>query len=394
MDFRVKLVEANGRIVDVDVIASDAASAAAAAVCPGRTLLSIRRQHRLVRSKLRSERFSLILFTKELLTLLQAGLSLTEALGALQAKDEQERSGVRSSLLRALAEGLPLSSALALFPQHFPQLFVASVRASERTGNLQEAFERYIEYGEQIEEFRKSVTSALVYPAVVALVGLSVIVFLLLYVLPRFNTIYASYSGELGWASSALLVLSAFLLEYRAALAVVSAALVSALIVILRNDENRRHWMAKIEEMPLLRSRLSLWEITQLYRALAMLLKAGIPILKALSMASGALGVSSKARLDIATRHVSEGTPVSEAFSQAKLVTPVAIRMLLVGERSGELGTMLDKAADFHEKDMELWLKRFTKLFEPLLMLFIGLVVGAIVVLMYMPVFELATALQ
>jgi len=131
-----------------------------------------------------------------------------------------------------------------------------------------------------------------------------------------------------------------------------------------------------------------------MFRAVAMLLKGGIPIVSALAMVQGLLRPALKARLQLAIAAIREGQPTSQALNAHELTTPVALRLLRVGERSGNMGDMMERAANFHDEEMARWVEWFTRLFEPLLMTLIGLVIGIIVVLMYMPIFELAGAIQ
>ena len=141
-------------------------------------------------------------------------------------------------------------------------------------------------------------------------------------------------------------------------------------------------------------ARLHLYQLARFYRSLGMLLRGGIPVVTALNMVSGLLQLSLRERLVLASANIREGLPISESMASNGLTTPVALRMLRVGERSGKMGEMMERIASFYEDEMARWVERFTKLFEPLLMVFIGLLIGAVVVLMYLPIFELAGSIQ
>jgi general secretion pathway protein F len=136
------------------------------------------------------------------------------------------------------------------------------------------------------------------------------------------------------------------------------------------------------------------YQLARLFRAVAMLLKGGIPIVSALAMVQGLLRPALRLRLERAIAHIREGQPASQALSANELTTPVALRLLRVGERSGNMGEMMDRVANFHDEEMARWVEWFSRLFEPILMTLIGLVIGVIVVLMYLPIFELAGAIQ
>jgi general secretion pathway protein F len=151
---------------------------------------------------------------------------------------------------------------------------------------------------------------------------------------------------------------------------------------------------ATIRLIPFVADKARLYELSRLYRTLGMLLRGGLPILRAAGMVAPLMSEESRTRVSRAAVLISEGRTMSSAFEEVGLTTAVAAHMLVVGERTGEMGPMMERIAVFHEDDLSRWLEHFTKLFEPILMLAIGLVVGFIVVLMYMPIFELATAIQ
>jgi general secretion pathway protein F len=156
-----------------------------------------------------------------------------------------------------------------------------------------------------------------------------------------------------------------------------------------------RRWLAgRLWSMPAVGERMRIYQLARLFRAVAMLLKGGIPIVSAFGMVRGLLHPALRDQLDCAITAIREGQPTSQAMSANELTTPVALRLLRVGERSGNLGDMMEQVADFHDEELARWTEWFTRLFEPLLMTLIGLVIGVIVVLMYLPIFELAGAVQ
>jgi general secretion pathway protein F len=164
------------------------------------------------------------------------------------------------------------------------------------------------------------------------------------------------------------------------------------------------HWLARPQTLQLIASwlwripalgeRMRIYQLARFYRTLGMLLRGGIAIVPALDMVAGLLQSSLRAQLDRASQLVREGKPMSQAMEAAGLATPIALRMLRVGERSGRMGEMMERVAAFHDEEMARWVDWFTRVFEPLLMTFIGLVIGLIVVLLYLPIFELAGSIQ
>jgi general secretion pathway protein F len=156
-----------------------------------------------------------------------------------------------------------------------------------------------------------------------------------------------------------------------------------------------KQWlMRKLRQLPSVGSRLQVFQLARFYRSLGMLLRGGMPVVSSLQMVSDLLETSLRGQLALASARIREGHALSSAMEQYGLTTPVASRMLRVGERTGRMGEMMERIAAFYEEETARWVERFTRLFEPLLMVFIGLVIGGIVVLMYFPIFELAGSIQ
>jgi len=145
---------------------------------------------------------------------------------------------------------------------------------------------------------------------------------------------------------------------------------------------------------PAIGERVRIYQLTRFYRTMGMLLSGGTPIAQAIGMVSGLLDHDLRQRLEGALKRVREGKPISASLDAQSLTTPVALRMLRVGERTGQMGDMMERIADFHEEELSRWVERFTRMFEPLLMAVIGIVIGGIVLLMYFPIFELAGSLR
>jgi general secretion pathway protein F len=382
-------------VVRLAVDAPDEAAAREQARAQGLTVLAAKAAQRALPdlSRLFAPRFPLGLFSQELLALLSAGLSLPETLETLAEKESRpEHRRILVALRDALFEGHPLSRALERFPEHFPPLYVSTVRASERTGDLGEALARYIDYQARVDLVRKKVVSASIYPAVLIFVGGLVTLFLLAYVVPRFSGIYADSDRELPWLSQVLLGWGQLLNEHGG---LVAAALVAALgAAVVGFGHVRRLAFALAQRVPAVAERVLVYQLARFYRTVGMLLTGGTPLPQALGMVSGLLTPALRDRLTLATQRIREGTGVSAAMEAAGLTTPVAMRMLRVGERGGNMAEMMERIAVFYDDDIARWIDWFTKLFEPLLMAVIGIVIGVVVVLMYLPIFELAGSLQ
>jgi len=343
----------------------------------------------------REAAFDLVLFSQELTTLLHAGLPLIDALESLAEKAPSGGARkVLEALVRQLYEGRSLSQALALQPRVFPPLYVALVQSSERTGALGDALHRYIGYRQRLDLVRQKLVGASVYPLLLLLVGGGVVLFLLGYVVPRFSLVFEGMGSELPWLSRVLMQIGLFLHAQQLPLALATVAVIGTLVALRRNPLVRRWGSRQLRRLPALHSRLLMYELARFYRSLGILLQGGIPILTAMAMARGLLGSAAAQGLEQATGRVGEGLPLSDALEVGQLVTPVSLRLLRAGEQSGNLGEMLERCADFHDQEIGRWVEWFVKLFEPLLMTFIGLLIGLIVILMYMPIFELASSIH
>ena len=393
MRYELRAITPEGRIESVECQAVDEHAARQQVEGRGYTVLAVRARRELAMLWRGGERFPLPLFSQELLVLLNAGLPLVEAIETLAEKERRDEfRGVLNRVVTALKQGLPLSAALEHAPSAFPPLYVATVRAAERTSDLAPALSRYVSYQAQLESIRKRIMNASIYPMVLLGVGGLVSLFLLFYVVPRFGRIYEDRATDLPVFSKLLLAWGSFA-EAHAGIALgLLVALVALAIYLFRTSKDKIS--NALWRLPGVGERLKVYQLARFYRTTGMLLKGGMPLVAALDMAAELLHPVLRERLVAASRAISEGRGVSASMDANGLTTPVAMRMLVVGESSGSMGDMMDRIAGFHDDELSRWVDWFTRMFEPLLMAAIGLVIGAIVILMYMPIFELAGNLQ
>jgi general secretion pathway protein F len=398
MLFQLKAIGQDGRVEALELEAFDRGGAVQQAESRGYTVLAVRQRAALLAWR-SAERFPLVLFSQELLVLLQAGLPLVDSIETLA---QRERRGGRASTFGAaleriagiLRQGRPFSTALEQLPHGFPPLYVATVRAAERTSDLGAALGRYVAYAVQLEAIRKRLVNASIYPALLLGVGGLVSLFLLFYVVPRFSRIYEERAADLPLFSKVLLGWGQAVEGHGAVVALLLTGIVFAIFYMVRSSAIRARIGDLLWRVPAIGERLKLYQLARFYRTIGMLLRGGTPLIEALDMSAGLLHPALRERLGEARRAISEGRPVAASLEAHDLTTPVALRMLAVGEQGGNMGEMMDRAASFHDDEIARWVDWFTRLFEPLLMAAIGLVIGAIVVLMYMPIFELAGNLQ
>lgn len=335
------------------------------------------------------------LFTDELAALLDAGLGMIDTLRTLSQKEHDRFSReALDAVTRDITEGLPLSAALARRPDIFPPLLIASVSASEQTGDLVSALRRYAVHLENMRQLRGKLVGAAVYPALLLGVGCLVVFFLLGVVVPRFSVLMEGSHRQLPVASAMLLSwgksVSAHPLLYGGGFVGLVAAGIISLIRTARSG-----WQIRgIQKVPVIGRLVTLFRHAQFYRTCAMLVMGGITVLRAFEMSRQLLSEEDQRQLDIARRQVSEGKPIGPALAQAGIADTVSLRMLEVAQRTGKLAEVLARIATFQEVALGRAIDMAARLVEPLLMIIIGLVIGAIVVLMYMPIFDLATSLQ
>lgn len=339
--------------------------------------------------------FNLSLFSQELLALLESGLSLIEAIEGLAEKEQHDQSRyVLNRLRTSLYEGLPLSQALALQPEVFSALYVALIRASERTGDMAQALRRHVAYQAQVDAIRKKIIAASIYPVLLIVVGGLVVLFLLGYVVPRFSAIYESGGDNLPWASRMLLRWGQLLQGHGELVLMASAGIILLLWLVFSRPASKIWVMRRVWRIPSLGEALRIYQLARFYRTLGMLLQGGIPLLTALGMVQSLLPQELQQVLQKVISEVREGKQLSSSMETHGLTTSIANRMLRVGERTGRLDEMLGRIGIFYDEDTARRVEWLSKLLEPALMVVIGLIVGLVVVLMYMPIFELAGAIE
>ena len=283
---------------------------------------------------------------------------------------------------------------MSLNASAFPTLFIATISAAETTGDLPEALLRYSQYLENVDLLKKRIVSASVYPAIVTSFGLLVLAFLVVFVIPKFSKIYATQVTNISTSTKLLLKIGTFPQQYGYIILILLVMMIAALIFLISRTETRIQLYDSLWKIPYLGNKVRVYHLARFYRTFSMLLKSGIPVMNGLAMVESLLGAGLKSNLLQAKKRISEGQLFSQALSESELTTPVAMRLFSVGEKTGTLDKMMERAASFHEEEMIRWVDHFTKIFEPTLMAVIGILIGGIVLMMYMPIFELASGIQ
>lgn len=396
MQYQLRVLRSGQSPSQLTIEASSDIDARNQAEQQGLTVLQIRQYTTAIGLKRWSKKpFPLMLFCQEFRSLFEAGLSVVDVLQTLIDKEiSASAKQVLQQLLTAVQEGKTLSQAFTLQPAVFPSLFTATISAAETTGDLPEALMRYHQYLENLDALKKRMINASVYPAIVVSFGLAVLVFLMIYVIPKFSKIYETQVAHVSTNTQILLTIGKFSQQYGLLLLVFLALVFVAIIGVFQRPQTQQKLNNVLSKIPFFGEKIRIYYLSRFYRTFAMLLKSGIPVMSGLSMVDNLLGTGLHANLQQAKASINQGQPLSQALNQANLTTPVALRLINIGEKTGTLDSMMARAASFHEEDMIRWVDRFTKVFEPTLMAIIGLMIGGIVLMMYLPIFELASGIQ
>ncbi len=332
---------------------------------------------------------------RELRTLLTAGMTVVEAIETLHAQSpDGPRRTVHERLLRALGEGQPLSRALQAAGA-FPEVLVASITASERTSNVTAALDDFLRSDSMLKALRGKAVSAAIYPAVVVTLGGVIALFLLIYVIPRFSQMYEGFQGAVSGPTRLLLSLSGIFTGRQPWLLTIFAALLVGAGWLWRTGA-LAGWAARtLDSIAPLRAQWDHFRLANLYQSLALMFRGGYTLDEALEVAA-LLGIGPRIEdgIALARRELAQGRPVAAAFGDAHLADVTVQRLLGVAERTGGFAAVLQTIADRHAEAFSTFIERATRIVEPLFLLLVALVVGGIIVMMYMPIFDIANGVR
>jgi len=333
----------------------------------------------------------LLMFNQELLVLLKAGLPILQALDTILESGGGKLNDILSAIREDVKGGMAFSSAFEKYPRVFPHLYIASIQAGERTGDLPQTIRRYIAFLKRTEGFRGKIIAALFYPAILVSVAGVAVTVLLIYVVPTFSKIYADSGSVLPLPTQMLIGFTSFLRRYLL-LFIAFLAAVATFFQRWKETETGRFAVDELKiRTPFFGSLLTRYAVAGFTRTLATVLGSGIPIVEALRMSVGTLNNKVLERgLLAAVVRVEEGSKLSSALESIKLMPPLALRMLSVGESTGSLEEMLADISDYFEEEIERNLAVLTTAIEPAIMIVMGVVIGVIIIAMYLPIFKIA----
>jgi type IV pilus assembly protein PilC len=402
MEFRCRLVTAGGEIVE-GVYAADSESRLRRDLEErGLHILSLRPRGGIAGTRLRLPRRrrlqtrEFLEFNQELATLLKAGMPLVQSLDLL-------RSGVRDPLLRTVVNdvhervraGGSMSDAFGEHGDLVPGVYTASLLAGERSGSLDAVLRRYVSYARMLADARRKTISALIYPAVLLALSLVVVAIIVLKLVPEFATFYASFDAELPLLTRAILTGATALNQNIVPVGLGLAALLMWLVFWLRRRGQRRRFDRLLLVMPWIGDVARKFGTAQLARTLSTLLGGGLPLVNALEVAGRS--VSNRhlaAELDGIGRSVREGQSLAASMRARDAFPDVAVKMTEVGESTGSLQEMLASVAEFYDEEVATTLDRFVTLVEPVLLIIMGLVIAALLMALYLPLFELSAVIR
>ncbi len=400
MQFKVRLFDPAVAQVHEDLLTGESPSELTQRLtAAGHVVLSVRRARPAVTGAASggssSSGLDVAWWCKELRTLLAAGMTVVEALETLHAQPlGAARAQVHAQLVDGLRQGQTLSAAMAASGR-FPAVLVASVKASERTSALVTALDDYLRYHALLDRLRKQLVSAAIYPAVVMGLGVLIVLFLLLYVIPKFSRMYADLHGPTSAATRVLVAVSGVLTEHGAAVLAGAALLLAAAVVAWRRGMMLRAAQALLGRVAPLARQVDEFRLAKLYQSMALMFKGGYALDEALGhCAALGLGPRMTAGILAAQHSLAQGRRVSAALHGAGLTDLVTQRLLAVGERTGNFDRVLQTIAERHGDNFSTFIERATRIVEPLLLVGMALVVGGIVVMMYMPVFDMASSVR
>jgi type IV pilus assembly protein PilC len=337
-----------------------------------------------------------LVFNQELATLLKAGMPLVQSLGLLKSRvTSPVFRRVLDDVHEKVRSGTALSDAFAAHGDMFPRVYGASLLAGERSGNLDAVLRRYVEYTKIIATVKRKTVSALVYPAILVSLAVILVSIIVLKVVPAFSDFYSTFGAELPLVTRVIVHVSDFLRGQFWMVLIAVVLTVGAVVGWVRQPGQKARFDYVILKLPMLGQVAKKFATSQMARTLATLLGGGLPLVNALDIAAKSVGNAYMAgQLDIVSARVREGQSFAAALEARGVFPEVAVKMAEVGESTGALQEMLNTVADFYDEEISTTMERFITLVEPVLLVFMGLVIAGLLLALYMPLFQLSSVLS
>jgi len=401
MEFRCRLASPNGEINEGVYAAETEARLRHELEEKGLYVLSLQPKHAIAgvslhlpkRRGVSTQEF--LVFNQELATLLRAGMPLVQSLDLLRSRVTSPTfRRVLDDVHEKVRSGTALSDAFASQGDFFPRVYTASLLAGERSGNLDAVLRRYVEYTKIVATVKRKTVSALVYPAILISLAVVLVGIIVLKVVPAFRDFYASFGADLPVMTKMILGVSDLV---RSQFIVILAAIVAAIVVAIawvRQPGQKARFDHLMLGLPGLGPVARKFATSQMARTLATLLGGGLPLVNALDISARSIGNQFMAQeLEVVGARVREGASFASALEARGVFPDVAVKMAEVGESTGALQDMLNTVADFYDEEISTTMERFVTLVEPLLLVIMGVVIAALLLALYMPLFQLSSVL-
>jgi type IV pilus assembly protein PilC len=334
----------------------------------------------------------LVVFTRQLATMIDAGLAMVQSLQALaeQTSNKVMRDVIKDITVR-VEGGDSFSEALQKHPKAFSKLYYCMVAAGEKGGLLAEILSRLATYLENTARLRKKVKSAMMYPIAVTIVAIGITIFLLVKVVPVFGEIFSSFGGKLPLPTQYLIAVSDFVKRFFFLMLFGSGVAVWGWLYFIKTPPGRAFWDAKRIKLPIFGSIAHKICLARFTRTLSSLIRSGVPILEVLQIVQNTVGnVVMEKAVKAAASDIERGESISSALGKHPVFPTMIIRMVTAGEQTGKIDTMLERISDFLDEEIETTLSGLTSLIEPILIVFLGVTVGGIAICMFLPIFKLS----
>src|ERR1043166_4861693 len=395
--FSYQARDASGKIVSGVHDALNEDNAVTSLMSRGLMVLSLQKKAAVTRRRNRVwsiKETDLVLFTRQLATMIEAGISLVQALTALyeQADPKRQKSlrHVISDVIARVQGGETFNESIAKHPRVFNRLFVSMVKAGEAGGLLAEILERLAGFLEASARLRKKVKSAMTYPVIVISIAFAITTFLIVRVVPIFGEIFKDFGAKLPAPTQFLIDVSDFVRGEWYFLLIGIASIIFGIRTFLRSTRGKQIWDKWKLKLPVFGPLTLKIAMSRFARTFAQLIRSGVPILEVLDIVGGSAGnhVIENSIKSVA-EDVEKGDNLSVAMSKKSIFPPMLLRMVSAGEATGKIDNMLEKMADFWDEEIEAMLDALTSLIEPMLIVFLGVIVGGIVIAMFLPIFKL-----
>ena len=395
--FSYQARDASGKIVSGIQDALNEDSAVTSLMSRGLMVLSLQKKaaaNRVRKKVWTVKETDLVLFTRQLSTMVDAGISLVQALTALYDQCDPKRQRalreVISDVTTRVQGGENFHESLAKHPRVFDRLFVSMVKAGEHGGMLAEILDRLAGFLEASARLRKKIKSAMTYPTVVICIAAAITTFLIVKVVPIFGEIFADFGAELPAPTQFLIDVSNFMRSQWYFLIAIIGGTFFGIRTFLRSTGGRQMWDKWKLKLPVFGPLMHKICMSRFARTFAQLIRSGVPILEVLDIVAGASGNHVvETSIKGVGEDVEKGDNLSVALSKKPIFPPMMLRMVAAGEATGKIDAMLEKMADFWDEEVEAMLDALTSLIEPMLIVFLGVIVGGIVIAMFLPIFKL-----